>query len=114
MLPTLKARRPHHGRSPTSRVAALIVHERDIDRQLAFRKGRDIGDGLAQRADDGRKARVGRANQEPPVFDGTEDGDQMVLVGGGRTAEPGVVGQVDEQLGSSPRRVASGAVTVSS
>ena len=50
--------------------------------------------------DDGRNAVIGGANQRQSQFDGADLGLAEMLIGARRVAEPGIVGDVDDEIGA--------------
>jgi hypothetical protein len=56
---------------------------------------RQAGDDPAMRVDDGGDARIGRANERQPLFDGPHAGLMQMLIGSRRCAKPGIIRQIE-------------------
>jgi hypothetical protein len=56
----------------------------------------------SRRIDDGGNAGRRGTHQRPPVFDGPEAGQRQMLHGLDRVSVPGVVGQVEHDVGDAP------------
>ncbi len=87
-------------------VDRFVIEQVNRRRQRAVRKHREKRYRSAKRVDHGGQTCVGRAKEVAPVFDRAEGRDQVVLMGSGRAAEPGVVGEVGQQFRSLMRRLA--------
>ena len=55
--------------------------------------------------DDGRNSGIGTADDIAVVFEGTQADVEQVLARAGGVAEPGVVGEIDEEIGSGFKKV---------